>query len=49
LEEKEEFREVHLKYLREKIQKGVDSGSGHPADEVFSRVEAKYSKVTSRD
>ncbi len=28
--------------LRREIQKGIDSGPGIPADQVFDRLEAKY-------
>lgn len=31
-----------LEELRELIQEGLDSGPARPADEVFSRLEAKY-------
>lgn len=45
LEEKEELREAQIKNLREKIQEGINSGPGVPAEEVFSRLEAKYTKL----
>jgi antitoxin ParD1/3/4 len=45
LEEQEELREAQIKNLREKIQEGVNSGPGVPAEEVFSRLEAKYTKL----
>jgi antitoxin ParD1/3/4 len=45
LEEQEELREAHLENLREKIQAGIDSGPGVPAEDVFSRLEAKYKKL----
>ena len=44
LEEQEELRAAHLKNLREKIQAGINSGPGVPAEEVFTRLEAKYAK-----
>jgi antitoxin ParD1/3/4 len=44
LEEQEEQREAQIKNLREKVQEGIDSGPGVPAEEVFSRLEAKYAK-----
>jgi antitoxin ParD1/3/4 len=45
LEEQKEFREAQLKNLREKIQEGIHSGPGIPAEEVFTRLEAKYAKL----
>jgi antitoxin ParD1/3/4 len=45
LEEQEEFREAHIKNLRDKIQEGMNSGPGVPAEEVFTRLEAKYNKL----
>ena len=45
LEEQEELRAAHLKNLREKIQQGINSGPGVPAEEAFSRLEAKYDKL----
>ena len=45
LEEQEELREAQIKYLREKVQEGINSGPGVPAEEVFSRLEAKYTKL----
>jgi len=45
LEEQEELREAQIKNLREKVQEGVNSGPGVPAEEVFNRLEAKYTKL----
>jgi antitoxin ParD1/3/4 len=45
LEEQEELWEAHLKNLCEKIQEGIHSGPGVPAEEVFNRLEAKYAKL----
>ena len=42
LEEQEELREARIKDLREKIQEGINSGPGVPAEGVFTRLEAKY-------
>lgn len=47
LEEREELRVVRIEYLREKIQEGVNSGSGNPVEEVLNRLQAKYSKLRS--
>jgi antitoxin ParD1/3/4 len=47
LEEHEELRETQIKALRQQIQEGKESGPGIPADKVFDRLEAKYSKLTS--
>jgi len=45
LEEQEELREAQIKSLREKVQEGINSGPGVPAEEVFSRLEGKYTKL----
>jgi len=45
LEEREELREAQIKNLQEKIHEGVNSGPGVPAEEVFNRLEAKYTKL----
>ncbi len=45
LEEQEELREAQIKNLREKVQDGINSGPGIPAEDVFSRLEAKYTKL----
>jgi len=45
LEEREELREAQIRSLREKVQEGVNSGPGIPDEEVFSRLEAKYTKL----
>jgi antitoxin ParD1/3/4 len=34
-----------LEELRELIQEGLESGPTRPADEVFSRLEAKYQEM----
>jgi antitoxin ParD1/3/4 len=48
LEEQEELREAQLKSLREKVQEGIDSGPGIPAEDVLNRLEAKYAKLTHK-
>ena len=48
LEEQEELREAQLKSLREKVQEGIDSGPGIPAEDVLNRHEAKYAKLTHK-
>lgn len=35
-------RHVDTEALRLEIQKGIDSGPGTPAEQVFDRLEAKY-------
>lgn len=42
LEEREERRQAQLVALRSEVLRGIDSGPGIPANEVFSRLEAKY-------
>ena len=41
MEEREALREIKLKWLREEIQKGFDSGPGEPWDIEKTIVEAK--------
>ncbi|MGK6311906.1 type II toxin-antitoxin system ParD family antitoxin [Neorhizobium sp. DT-125] len=43
LEEREEQRKARLEALRADIRAGIESGEGLPADEIFTRLEAKYS------
>ncbi|TIO05962.1 type II toxin-antitoxin system ParD family antitoxin [Mesorhizobium sp.] len=43
LEEREEQRKAKLAALREDIRRGIESGPGIPAGQVFERLEAKYS------
>jgi hypothetical protein len=38
-------RHEDIEALRLEIQKGIDSGPGIPADEVFDRLKAKYSAL----
>ncbi len=45
LEDQEKWRQLKLETLRAEIQKGIDSGPGIPAEEVFSRLEAKYRQM----
>ncbi|PDS65315.1 type II toxin-antitoxin system ParD family antitoxin [Rhizobium anhuiense] len=44
LEEREEQRQARLEALRSDIRAGVESGAGVPAEQVFDRLEAKYSR-----
>ena len=46
-EEHEELRETQIKNLRQQLQEGRESGTDIPADKVFDRLEAKYSKLTN--
>jgi antitoxin ParD1/3/4 len=46
-EEHEELRATQIKNLRQQLQEGRESGTDIPADKVFDRIEAKYSKLTS--
>lgn len=43
LEEKEEQRKARLEALRSEIKTGIESGESVSSDEVFNRLEAKYS------
>jgi antitoxin ParD1/3/4 len=47
LEEREALHEAQVRNLREQLQEGIDSGSDIPADEVFDRLEAKYTNLTA--
>jgi len=47
LEDREELRETQFKTLRRQLQEGKESGPGIPANKVFDRLEAKYSKLTN--
>lgn len=48
LEERQELRETKIQALRQQIQEGKESGPSIPADKVFDRLEAKYSKLTNK-
>ena len=45
LEDQEKWRQLKVETLRAEIQKGLDSGPGVPADDVFNRLEAKYRRM----
>lgn len=47
LEEKEKLQQLKFQDLREAIRIGTNSGDGLPAEEVFSRLDAKYQAVTT--
>jgi antitoxin ParD1/3/4 len=42
LEEEEQRRAAALEALRSEVKKGLDSGEGLPAEQVFDRLERKY-------
>lgn len=46
LEERKELKEIQIRSLRQQLQEGRESGPGISADEVFDRLETKYSKLT---
>ncbi len=48
LEEREKYRALKLEALRAALQKGADSGPGIPAEEVFSRLRAKYQRMARK-
>jgi len=48
LETRERMREIELEEYREKIREGVESGPGIPAEDVFTRLEAKYQAMLER-
>ena len=45
LEEREQMREIEFEEYRQKIRDGIKSGEGLPAEEVFTRLEAKYQSM----
>jgi antitoxin ParD1/3/4 len=45
LEEREEERRIALEKLNALIEEGLNSGPPIPAEEVFSRLKAKYEKM----
>jgi antitoxin ParD1/3/4 len=52
MEEREQLRQVKLGNLRSEIQKGLDSGSGKPAEEVFADLRKRIKRsvpVTSAE
>ncbi len=45
LEDQERLREIKFDALRAEIHKGMDSGPGIPAEEVFANVRARIRQV----
>lgn len=45
LEDQEQAQALKLQELRAAIQAGAASGAGIPADDVFARLEAKYTQA----
>ena len=45
LEQREQHRETLLEALRAEIRAGLESGKGASADQVFDRLEEKYSNL----
>jgi len=48
LEEREVLRDARIEGLRHQIKQGVESGPGIPDNEVFDRLEAKYSQYSAK-
>ncbi len=48
LEERDKIQEIRLEALREAVQKGIDSGPGIPADEVFDRIRARIDMIAKK-
>ena len=44
LQEQEQLRQVKLEEVRRAFQEGINSGKGHGAEQVFDRLEKKYSE-----
>lgn len=47
LEEEEQRRAATLEALRAEVKKGLVSGKGRPAEEVFDRLERKYASLAT--
>ena len=47
LQEREQMRQVKLEELRHAFQDGINSGKGNESDQVFDRLEKKYSKMNT--
>lgn len=47
LEEDEQRRVATLEALRAEVRKGLVSGKGRPAEEVFDRLERKYAGLAA--
>lgn len=47
LEEREKFRAMQLEALRAEIQKGIDSGPGIPAEQVFADVRQLIARIAA--
>lgn len=45
LEQEEQQRTAALRALRTEVKKGLQSGRGKPAEEVFGRLERKYENM----
>lgn len=45
LEDREKFRAMKLEALRAEIQKGMDSGKGIPAEQVFADIKTRYERM----
>jgi antitoxin ParD1/3/4 len=46
LEDQERLRATKLEALRAEIQKGIQSGPGLPAEEVFAEVRARIAEIS---
>jgi antitoxin ParD1/3/4 len=47
LQEREQLRAIKLEEVRKAFQEGINSGRGKTVDEVFDRLEAKYTAMTT--
>lgn len=48
MEDQESLRELHIADLRHQVEEGMNSGPGIPAEEVFTRLEAKYESMVKQ-
>ncbi|MFQ5637600.1 MAG: hypothetical protein ACE5IR_06345 [bacterium] len=46
LQEREQLRQIKIEEVRRAFQEGINSGRGNQAEQVFDRLEEKYSNGT---
>lgn len=47
LQEREQLRQIKLEEVRRAFQEGINSGKGNEAEQIFDRLEEKYSHMGS--
>ena len=48
LQEREQLHQIKLEELRQAFREGINSGKGNEAEQVFDRLEEKYSHMGTR-